>query len=250
MKLALTSALMAAAIAFTSPAQATIYNLTSDWSDASNPNGVWSYGSGLIHFVQPTVANALNGAAANGYWGTAADFNSPNFMLRTTSSGSITGGGYSDNDFLAGDVIVHGPNDGSFVSINWTAPGAGSISFSSALWYAHSPVTRSQDISAFLGATSLGGVSIFNGVTRGAPITSLTGSSLAVASGDILSFRFPKSAGQQFGSLTGIDATVDFSPSSIGAVPEPASWAMMIIGFGAVGSAMRRRSKIRAQSFA
>jgi hypothetical protein len=29
------------------------------------------------------------------------------------------------------------------------------------------------------------------------------------------------------------------------AVPEPASWGMMIVGFGAVGFAMRRRSKVR-----
>jgi PEP-CTERM motif len=35
-----------------------------------------------------------------------------------------------------------------------------------------------------------------------------------------------------------------------GAVPEPASWALMILGFGAVGSAMRRRSKVRGMSFA
>ena len=30
-----------------------------------------------------------------------------------------------------------------------------------------------------------------------------------------------------------------------GAVPEPASWAMMIVGFGAVGSSMRRRKPVR-----
>lgn len=30
----------------------------------------------------------------------------------------------------------------------------------------------------------------------------------------------------------------------VGAVPEPAAWAMMLAGFGLVGSAMRRRSKV------
>jgi PEP-CTERM motif len=249
MKFALTCALMAASIAFAAPAGATTYNVASDWSDAANPNGTWSYGPGLIHFAQPTVANALNGAAANGYWGTVADFNSPNFILRTTSSGSSIGGGSNDGDWLAGDVLVHGPNDGSFIAVNWTAPGAGMISFSSALWYAHSPVNRSQDISAFLGATSLGSVSVFNGITRISPLTSISGSALAVASGDVLSFRFAKSNGQPFGSLTGFDATVDFSATPLPAVPEPASWALMIAGFGFVGSAMRRRSKARGLSF-
>jgi hypothetical protein len=45
----------------------------------------------------------------------------------------------------------------------------------------------------------------------------------------------------------------DFSPRTVnatfnydvnGAVPEPASWAMMILGMGAVGGALRRRSKV------
>lgn len=36
-----------------------------------------------------------------------------------------------------------------------------------------------------------------------------------------------------------------------GAVPEPATWALMIMGFGAVGGAMRRRSAVRTNvSFA
>ncbi len=33
----------------------------------------------------------------------------------------------------------------------------------------------------------------------------------------------------------------DRSPTSAGAVPEPASWAMMIAGFGMIGASMRRK---------
>ncbi len=36
---------------------------------------------------------------------------------------------------------------------------------------------------------------------------------------------------------------------AVSAIPEPASWAMMIIGFGAIGAAMRRRQRVRV-SFA
>jgi PEP-CTERM motif len=35
---------------------------------------------------------------------------------------------------------------------------------------------------------------------------------------------------------------VAFAPTS--AVPEPASWALMLVGFGVVGSAIRRRTKV------
>lgn len=40
------------------------------------------------------------------------------------------------------------------------------------------------------------------------------------------------------------NADVVFGPS-VAAVPEPAAWAMMLVGFGAVGAALRR-SKVRA----
>ncbi len=35
------------------------------------------------------------------------------------------------------------------------------------------------------------------------------------------------------------------SPVAVGVVPEPATWAMMLLGFGGIGFAMRRRSKVR-----
>jgi hypothetical protein len=38
--------------------------------------------------------------------------------------------------------------------------------------------------------------------------------------------------------------TFTYTPSGVGAVPEPATWAMMIGGFGVVGGAMRRRQKV------
>ncbi len=84
-------------------------------------------------------------------------------------------------------------------------------------------------------------MTVTNGITRASALTSLSGSNLAVAAGDILSFRFSKAIGQEFGSLAGIGAVVDFTPAATAAVPEPATWGMMILGFGAIGAATRRR---------
>lgn len=57
--------------------------------------------------------------------------------------------------------------------------------------------------------------------------------------------------GQAFGfSLSGINSDREdylggnFAVSGFGAVPEPAAWAMMIGGFGAVGATMRRRQRV------
>lgn len=46
---------------------------------------------------------------------------------------------------------------------------------------------------------------------------------------------------QASGNPTGL--RVEFLESSIGAVPEPTTWAMMILGFGVIGGAMRRRRR-------
>jgi hypothetical protein len=50
----------------------------------------------------------------------------------------------------------------------------------------------------------------------------------------------PASGNTAFAPVT---ITVDSVP--VAPVPEPATWAMMMLGFGAVGFAMRRRNKVR-----
>jgi hypothetical protein len=232
------------------PAQATVYDLAADFSNISNPNGVWSFTQGgpLSHYPQPSSGppNALNAAAANGYWGTGADFFSAPFVVQTTANGSTVG--YTNEDFLSGDVLVHGPSDGSSVFVNWTAPSDGVIDLSSSLWYAHSIVTRSQDIFVTLGGNALGNATVTNGIGRSGA-SSVNALGLSVSAGDVLSFAFSKSAGQQYGSLSGLEAVINFTANTQTApVPEPASWAMMIGGFALAGGALRRRKM--AVSFA
>lgn len=58
-----------------------------------------------------------------------------------------------------------------------------------------------------------------------------------------VSFNFGGISSIQFSTTTqfGVD---NFQFTQNAAVPEPATWAMMLIGFGAVGFAMRRRSSV------
>jgi hypothetical protein len=54
------------------------------------------------------------------------------------------------------------------------------------------------------------------------------------------------------GSTTANPASFSFNSTPVGvaaAVPEPATWAMMILGMGAVGYAMRRRIKVSEVNF-
>ncbi|MBB4153488.1 hypothetical protein GGQ80_001390 [Sphingomonas jinjuensis] len=58
-------------------------------------------------------------------------------------------------------------------------------------------------------------------------------------------FRVFGTAGEQFTSVTFQNGNQNsFEVDNIAAVPEPATWAMMVLGFGAVGFAARRRSKV------
>ena len=239
-------------MALAASAEAATYDLSSDFSNAANPNGVWSFTKGSIllsHYPQPVDSNTLNPAAANGYWGTGANFWSAPFVIQASQDGSATAP-YSSNDFLTGDVIAHSTNPGSGdpLFINWTAPSAGVVNLTSSVWYGHSPVTRSVDISAMLGAMVLGTVTVNNAIARPNALTALSYSNLAVNAGDVLAFRFMASSGQQYGAIAGISEVIDFTPNiNPPTVPEPATWAMLIAGFGVVGVASRRR-RMRVES--
>jgi PEP-CTERM motif len=72
--------------------------------------------------------------------------------------------------------------------------------------------------------------------------TSFSGSvSFAVNSGDSFGF-YVRSRDSIFGRAD-VLVTGDFFTG--GAIPEPETWAMMIIGFGLTGSALRRRKSIK-----
>lgn len=48
----------------------------------------------------------------------------------------------------------------------------------------------------------------------------------------------------QLGEVGAPAGTLTIAPAGAGAVPEPASWALMLCGFGAIGAAMRRRDPL------
>jgi hypothetical protein len=78
------------------------------------------------------------------------------------------------------------------------------------------------------GASTVGSVYAADGTTL---LASLTAPTTVRANNGGLAFR-------NFGS--NMD-TLSVASAAVGAVPEPGTWAMMILGFGMVGGAMRRR---------
>ena len=74
----------------------------------------------------------------------------------------------------------------------------------------------SQTFNAKMNGSNRFGVEALNGAT-------LTGLTITSSNG--------------FGSLT----QLRIAPGTFGAVPEPSTWALMLVGFGAIGASMRRR---------
>lgn len=64
-------------------------------------------------------------------------------------------------------------------------------------------------------------------------------------------FRTNATSYNMGGTFTTQDGSVsqraNFQPTAVGVVPEPATWAMMLFGFGALGYSMRRRKTVGAR---
>ena len=89
------------------------------------------------------------------------------------------------------------------------------------------------------------GVSVFTGATTtGQAFTARTSGIVTLAGGTYdLTFQALDSGGDNSAFIDGVSVAA--------AVPEAATWGMMILGFGAMGFAMRRRAKVRTNvSFA
>lgn len=226
---------------------ATSYDLATDFSNAANPNGAWSFTQGataLTHFATPVDSNPFNASAGDGYWGVGPDFSiyTPE-VVRTTADG--TASGQTTEDWKSGDVVVHStnPGTGAQLLINWTAPADGVIDYSILAWYAHSGVHRSNDVLVTLDGALIGNGTVGYGLgyTRSTALT-FSGTGVAVNTGDVLAVSFVAAPGQIYGSLAGIGEGVVFTP----AIPEPATWALWLGGALLLLAISRRRTEAAA----
>jgi hypothetical protein len=185
----------------------------------------------------PAMAAQLvggSGISSNGYVianPTSGDISQATSLDFNTSSGAPSPG-------VAGVLSSYGAGSGSFAGIICNNPaGCGSI----------------QDITSLaLGAQSIPSFFILTGGTNVNPITfDLTGITLINRStSNFLDFSasgifhwagFDPTPGVFQFSAQGTNVTsMSFSAQ---AVPEPGTWALMLLGFGGIGLAMRRRRR-------
>ena len=228
--LAMTVALLPAEPSF---ASAATYDLEADWSDASNPNGVWTYreGTDTLPFVPdwtPLSASSVQPAWAP----SAATFN---FLPAWFKSTNNNPGGM---DFLVGDVVVHSTDEinGPFSGVSnviWTSPINGVIDISGAVWMARD-INRSNTWELLLDGVSLtsGAISSGDPFDRDNPFAFAVGSGgpsvlddIAVSVGDEIELRIVKTsaAGDVVGVKLAITPFVDVP------IPGLTQWGLILM---------------------
>jgi hypothetical protein len=231
-------ALVFALLASSNVAQATTYNALNDFSITnSNPNGVWSYGEGTVG-TSDFTAFIVKGSdpdvpGRSIFWRTTDPNLGAPAVIKNTLGTAFT----AATAVFPTNVLDFHPGFADDVIIRFTAPTAGT--------YTYSGLFEILDFQAPTGIVAeiyKNGTQLFSKPLSGAanaqtlqPGEGINFSgSVDLVAGDILSFASNREGNFTFDS-TGFNVTITTD------VPEPSTWAMMILGFCGLGFIAYRR---------
>lgn len=198
-------------------------------------------GSALMFLANSASAQTIGTGPANG--GSIGVIGNQ-FSLDALGQNFISPGGVL-NDFTFYNVF--GTGNVQFVVTSFDGVNAGSMPLYSSGAIALTSKSATLDFSGLAIATLPGDSYIAYLTSNGVTNATMSGN-LGVAR-DGLPYTDGNLFGRVYGDTQFYDANLDaafnatFLPDVI-AVPEPATWAMMLPGLGAVGFAMRRRQKV------
>ena len=196
---------------------------------------VFSYGSG-------TVGSSFNPFSQRSACGSGLDcFN----------NGTSDPGIYKNNNATAtmgqvvtpaGGLHLHpGPSNGQDAIIRFTAAVAGTYALNGSFGRINTSSNGDGvNASIFRGATQLFSTNL--APPSFGSTTSFSLSAIALGVGDTLDFAVNRRGEYTFDSTT-LSGTISVAALP-GAVPEPATWTMLIMGFGAAGGVLRSRRKV------
>jgi hypothetical protein len=217
-------------LAFPGSVGATVYDLKTDWSDTTNPNGPWTYNQGVTPL--PLIADFIPGKSQPAWaWVPITSSGHTPIWLKAVENG--IGG-----DVLLGDVVVHGTdpnntNGSGEANVTWTSNLAGTAQISGNVWFAGGE-GRSVDWYLQFNDYTLASGTVWDGDPwyRDHPFNFGT-FSRTLAAGDVISFQTNASSGS-VAHFVGVNLTID-------AVPVPVPPAIWLFGSGLVGLIGLRR---------
>jgi uncharacterized protein (TIGR03437 family) len=216
------------AIATATQIAAATYDLSSGWSNATNPNGPWTYNEGTI--VLPLISNWNAGnttwSASCGQpawapsnvskrflpvWLQANACTAPYFPVDSNNSAS--------GNVLTGDIVLHTNDDGNgnlllgMANVVFTAPVAGSYAITGVLWDARFDPAEPQDWTLLLNGGEIASGILPGGLPRSLGQRFSVTQNLIV--GDRVELDVFKDASSQAGNFVGVQLTL----TSLSAIP-------------------------------
>jgi len=251
MKIRLLGAALGVATLFSlgSANAAVVYDAAADFSIASNANGTWSYGEGS----GATISSLFTKNSGNSpvqpipgvpssvqYWQSSAPQSlvpivGENFgNAATTCCGTVL--------IPTGVLWVH-PGASTDVIVQWTAPTTGTYDIASSF------ALLDNNPTGILAEIFKNGGSLFSqvisspaanlGTQAYGPAVKFVQDNVSLQAGDTLSFVVNNN-GLFYDDSTALTATIT-------AVPEPSTWAMMVLGFAGLGFMAYRRKQYGPQ---
>lgn len=218
----------AAALSFAAfGASAAVYDVAADFSTASNPNGVWSYGetNGFGGAFTLFTDNSTITPGLQSWMGASPTLLTP-FVYHNATAAPISLGSPVYGPFEAGFHPGPSARDATY---RFTAPAAGLYAFNG-IFYGQDTAGTTTEVGIFLNGAQQGSLIQVNGF--GTPTTPFVATFSLAAGGNIdVSVG---NRGSFFNDSTGLAVT-------IAAVPEPETVALMLAGLGVVGFAAKRR---------
>jgi hypothetical protein len=210
-----------------------VYDLKADWSDASNPNGTWSYNDG----VGPITTHQASWDGLPGQPAWAADPAGVGHIPAWFKTIQTT------NDWVTGDVVTHTwdpangiPGHGPDFLV-WTSPTTAEVDLGGKVWLARH-IGRDVSFTLLINgvASGIGDPSLAD-TTRATP-DAFAMNDILVNAGDTISLRFDSIT--FFGEFVGVELTIEATP--IEAVPAPPALFLIAVVVAGVSVRARRRS--------
>jgi len=227
--------LLAAALLAGTAANAATYDAFSSFDGVgSSTDGAFTFGE-----YDGTTFTAFNSTGVSSFPGTLSY--SMVGGLYPVAVKTATGGSYPSNTVtIPSDALVLAPgpdptDGGPFAAIRFVAPTAGNYRIAANAVQIDSNINMIEAGFVFRGTRTAFDLTPGTTYLSNYSPTSLD-TTRSFAAGEALTLLIGN-AGSYYSDTTAVKFTL-----STGAVPEPASWAMLIAGFGLTGAALRRRT--------